>query len=70
MSKLTILIFLALIGSITSCISIPFENVDPTRNNREMFRKDLNECKEDYPESGSGLHYRQWSDCMRLKGWR
>jgi hypothetical protein len=35
-----------------------------------VFRKDLKECKEDHPESGAGLHYIKWADCMNLKGWK
>lgn len=54
---------------ITGCSSFPSENQDPARNNKEAFRKDLAECKEDHPESGSGLHFRRWTDCMKLKGW-
>ena len=53
-----------------SCASIPETNQDPAKNNLATFRKDLKECKEDYPEAGSGVHIRQWEGCMNLKGWR
>lgn len=55
---------------LSACTSFPSENVDPTKNNKATFRKDLSECKEDYPESSAGLHYKRWSDCMNLKGWK
>ena len=53
-----------------ACATIPDQNQDPTKNNRATFRKDLKECQEDYPETGSGVHVRQWEGCMKLKGWR
>jgi hypothetical protein len=59
----------AIIG-LSSCLSIPSVNIDPNKNNKYFFNKDLAECQEDYPESSSGLHYSQWKSCMGLKGWR
>ena len=53
-----------------SCTTFPSENVDPAKNNKANFQKDLRECKEDHPESGGGLHYKRWIDCMNLKGWK
>ena len=53
-----------------ACTSFPSENVDPAKNNKANFQKDLKECKEDHPESGGGLHYKRWIDCMNLKGWK
>ena len=53
-----------------ACASFPSENIDPNKNNKEVFRKDIAECKQDYPESGSGVHYKQWANCMNLKGWK
>ena len=53
-----------------ACTSFPSENVDPNKNNKDVFRKDLAECKQDYPESGSGVHFKQWTSCMNLKGWK
>jgi hypothetical protein len=53
-----------------ACASIPDKNQDPSKNNQATFSKDLKECKEDYPESGSGVHVRQWEGCMNLKGWK
>ncbi len=55
---------------LVACASIPDKNVDPSKNNVANFRKDLKECREDYPEVGSGAHIRQWEGCMNLKGWR
>jgi hypothetical protein len=55
---------------LVACASIPDKNVDPSKNNVANFRKDLKECREDYPEAGSGVHLRQWEGCMNLKGWR
>ena len=57
----------ALLGA---CVSMPTENQDPSKNNRATYRKDLKECQEDYPEMGSGVHLRQWVNCMNLKGWK
>jgi hypothetical protein len=54
---------------LSACKSFPSKNRDSQRDNKEMFRKDLRECKEDYPESSAGLHFQRWSDCMNLKGW-
>ena len=53
-----------------ACSSFPNTNQDPGKNNRTTFAKDLKECKEDYPEMGSGVHVRQWESCMNLKGWK
>jgi hypothetical protein len=64
------IIFILLINGLISCISISSENIDPNKSNKTIFNKDLADCQEDYPESGSGLHYRQWKSCMNLKGWK
>lgn len=53
-----------------ACNSFPSKNENLQKDNRVEYRKDLTECKEDYPESAAGLHYQRWADCMRLKGWR
>jgi len=53
-----------------ACTSFPTENADPAKNNKAAYNKDLKECREDYPEMGSGAHYRQWIGCMKLKGWK
>ena len=63
---LGILFFLSIAG----CVSMPTENQDPSKNNKATYNKDLKECREDYPESGSGAHLRQWMGCMQLKGWK
>jgi len=55
---------------IAGCGGLPTENQDPAKNNKATYNKDLKECREDYPEAGSGVHIRQWIDCMNLKGWR
>ena len=55
---------------VAACTHFPSENVDPAKNNKVNFQKDLRECKEDHPESGTGLHYNRWIDCMNLKGWK
>jgi len=59
-----------ILGALLSCVTMPSVNQDPTKNNKETYNKDLKECKEDYPEVGSGVHIRQWVNCMRLKGWK
>ena len=59
-----------LIATAISCTSFPSENQDPAKNNKVTYNKDLSDCKEDYPESGSGVHIRQWINCMKLKGWK
>lgn len=53
-----------------ACTTFPSENTDPAKNNKVSYQKDLNECKEDHPESSAGLHYKRWIDCMNLKGWK
>ncbi|MBU3540785.1 hypothetical protein [Polynucleobacter sp. UB-Tiil-W10] len=55
---------------IISCASFPSENQDPAKNNKVTYNKDLKECKEDYQETPSGTHIRQWIGCMNLKGWK
>jgi hypothetical protein len=55
---------------LVACASFPSENTDPKKNNKDVFRKDLAECKQDYPETGSGVHFKQWTNCMNLKGWK
>ena len=59
-----------LLMMLAACVSIPEKNQDPQKNNVATFRKDLRECKEDYPETASGQHIRQWQGCMNLKGWK
>ena len=58
-----------LVLSVAACSTFPSENQNPTKNNKATYNKDLKECQEDYPESGSGVHIRQWINCMKLKGW-
>lgn len=55
---------------IGGCNSFPSKNQDPQKDNKATYSKDLRECKEDHPESGAGLHFKRWADCMNLKGWR
>jgi hypothetical protein len=45
-------------------------NDDPSKNNKVTYNKDMKDCKEDYPEAGSGIHIKQWISCMNLKGWK
>lgn len=70
LTKLKLLSILFAVAMLLACTSFPSENVDPNKNNKEVFRKDLAECKQDYPESGSGVHFKQWTNCMNLKGWK
>jgi hypothetical protein len=56
--------------SLVACSFIPEQNQDPAKNNQATYRKDLRECREDYPEQASGVHIRQWQGCMNLKGWK
>ncbi len=63
------LIFPMLVGmAVVACECFQTENPDLSRNNKAAYNKDLKECREDYPEQGSGIHYRQWIGCMKLKG--
>ena len=55
---------------VIGCASMPTENQDRAKNNKVTYDKDLKECREDYPEVGSGVHLRQWMGCMKLKGWK
>ncbi len=59
-----------ILGMMISCSSFPSENQDPAKNNQTTYKKDLKDCQEDYPEAGSGVHIRQWINCMKLKGWK
>ena len=61
---------LVVMVGVVGCVSMPTENQDPAKNNKVTYGKDLKECKEDYPETGSGTHIRQWMGCMNLKGWK
>lgn len=69
MRTLSISLLVGAILFLGACTSFPSKNRDPQRDNKEAFRKDLKECKEDHPESSAGLHFKRWSDCMNLKGW-
>lgn len=53
-----------------ACNSFPSVNGDPSKNNKAAFQRDLAECKEDHPASSAGLHYKRWTECMNLKGWK
>jgi len=63
-------LIVSILGMLISCSSFPSENQDPAKNNKTTYNKDLKDCKEDYPEAGSGVHIRQWINCMNLKGWK
>ena len=60
---------LVLVLSVAACSTFPSENQNPAKNSKATYNKDLKECQEDYPESGSGVHILQWINCMKLKGW-
>jgi PBP1b-binding outer membrane lipoprotein LpoB len=56
---------------LVACVtSFPSVNVDPNKNNNETYKQDFKDCKEAYPEAGSGVHIKQWISCMNLKGWK
>ncbi|MEA9604658.1 hypothetical protein VC159_09365 [Polynucleobacter sp. JS-JIR-II-c23] len=63
-------LIISILGTLISCSSFPSVNQDPAKNNKASYNKDLKDCQEDYPESGSGVHIRQWINCMNLKGWK
>ena len=63
-------LIISMLGALISCSSFPSVNQDPAKNNKASYNKDLKDCQEDYPESGSGVHIRQWINCMNLKGWK
>ena len=62
--------FLFAVFLLSACGGMPNKNIDPIKNNQATYRKDLRECQQDYPETGSGVHIRQWQGCMEIKGWR
>jgi len=56
---------------LASCVtSFPAVNDDPSKNNKATYNQDFKDCKEAYPEAGSGVHIKQWISCMNLKGWK
>jgi hypothetical protein len=59
-----------MMSALISCVSFPSVNQDPSKDNKATYNKELSECQEDYPEAGSGVHLRQWVNCMKLKGWK
>ena len=61
---------ISMLGMMISCANFPSVNQDPAKNNKTTYNKDLRDCQEDYPEAGSGVHIRQWINCMNLKGWK
>lgn len=72
-SKVLILFKLSLLAltlNIAACAGFPSENQDQAKNNKTTYNRDLKECQQDYPETGSGVHIRQWINCMKLKGWK
>ena len=69
-NKPKFILMLLITGMLLACTSFPSENIDPIKNNKDIFRKDLAECKQDYGESTTGVHFKQWTNCMNLKGWK
>jgi hypothetical protein len=69
-NKPKFILMLLITGMLLACTSFPSENIDPIKNNKDVFRKDLAECKQDYGESTTGVHFKQWTNCMNLKGWK
>jgi hypothetical protein len=70
LKKLAVCFCLTGVLGLVACVTFPSENQDPAKNNKATYNKDLRECQEDYPELGSGVHYKQWIACMNLKGWK
>ena len=50
--------------------TLSYQNLDLSKNQSAAFRRDFLECRQDYPETASGVHIRQWQGCMSMKGWR
>ena len=69
-NKPKLILMLLITVMLLACMSFPSENIDPIKNNKDVFRKDLAECKQDYGESTTGVHFKQWTNCMNLKGWK
>jgi hypothetical protein len=55
---------------LVGCSLYPGVNVDPAKNNKGAFQRDALDCAQAYPESGSGVHFKQRISCMKLKGWQ
>ena len=70
LKKFATYFFFSGVLGLVACVTFPSENQDPAKNNKAAYNKDLRECQEDYPELGSGVHFRQWIGCMNLKGWK
>jgi len=70
-TRLSILVGLCCTISLLGCGSItdPDVNKDPAKNNKATFQRDVIDCADAYPESGSGIHIRQRIGYMNLKGW-
>jgi len=62
---------LLLVSILFGCGSMiyPDANVDPAKNNKATFQRDAVDCAQSYPESGSGVYFKQRIACMNLKGW-
>ena len=60
----------AIVLLLSACVHMPTANLDPAKNNKASYNKDLKECQEDYAQTSSGSHIRQWIGCMNTKGWR
>ena len=63
------LLLLAIALAVSAC-GFPDKNSDPAKNNAQMFKKDMKDCAQAYPETPDGVYLKRRVGCMELKGWQ
>ncbi|WP_071466454.1 hypothetical protein [Polynucleobacter asymbioticus] len=54
---------------LTAC-GFPDKNIDSVKNNPQIYRQDMKDCAQAYPETPDGVYLKRRIGCMELKGWQ
>ena len=57
-------------SGLVACGGFPTTHPDTTKNNASIYKTDLQDCKQSYPESPEGVYLKQRINCLKLKGWQ
>ncbi len=55
---------------LNACASFPSKHSDPQKNHPSLYKIDMRDCADAYPETPDGVYIKQRIACMKLKGWQ
>jgi len=55
---------------LVACSGFPTTHPNPAKNNPAIYKIDLKDCAQSYPETPDGVYLKRRISCMELKGWK